>query len=101
MYSSTLFAAAMALVLGFVVGHPTTPAVQLRLRGGGMLSSLGDALGWKREAVGSNELGCGPLPQVKAIDRHTAEGAKMKKKHEGDGYTRSHSVIIPDVAGQR
>ena len=33
--------------------------------------------------------------------RHTAEGAKMKKKHEGDGYTRSHSVIIPDVAGQR
>jgi len=73
MYSSTFFAAALALCLLFVEGHPTTPeavgAVQLRLRGGGMLSSLGDALGWKREAVGSNELGCGPLPQVKAIDR--------------------------------
>ena len=31
------------------------------------MSALSDKLGWKRDAVGSNELGCGPLPQVKVI----------------------------------
>ena len=65
------------------------------------MSTMADKLGWKRTKVGPDELGCGPLPQVKPKDRHTQEGAKMKKKHDGDGYTRSHSFVIPDVAGQR
>ena len=77
------------------------PAPALHLRGGGIISTLGDKLGWKREKVGPNELGCGPLPQVKPVDRHTPAGEKMKKKHDGEGYTRSHSFLIPDVAGQR
>ena len=65
------------------------------------MSSMAEKLGWKRDKVGPNELGCGPLPQVKPADRHTKEGEKMKKKHDGSGYTRSHSFLVPDVANQR
>lgn len=77
------------------------PAATMRLRGGGIMSTIADKLGWKREKVGSKELGCGPLPQSKAQSRHTDKGKKMKKNHDGDGMTRSHSFTIPDVAGQR
>ena len=77
-----------------------TPAPALCLRGGGVLSALSDKLGWKRDAVGSNELGCGPLPQVKPLNRHTNAGLQMNKAHDGSGYTRSHSVVIPDVTGE-
>jgi hypothetical protein len=41
------------------------------------------------------------LPQVKPADRHTKEGKNMKKSHDGSGYTRSHSMLVPDVANQR
>ena len=41
------------------------------------------------------------LPQVKPADRHTKEGLHMKKSHDGSGYTRSHSMLVPDVANQR
>jgi len=77
-----------------------TSAPVLRLCGGGVLSALSDKLGWKRDAVGSNELGCGPLPQVKPLNRHTHAGLQMNKAHDGSGYTRSHSVVIPDVTGE-
>jgi hypothetical protein len=77
------------------------PAATMRLRGGGILSTLAESLGWKREKLGSKELGCGPLPQSKPKGRHTEKGKKMKKKHDGDGMTRSHSFTIPDIAGQR
>ena len=99
MNSINLLACVLALLVA--AASAGVPAPALRLRGGGIISTLGDKLGWKREKVGPNELGCGPLPQVKPVDRHTKEGEKMKKQHNGDGYTRSHSFLIPDVAGQR
>ena len=97
------FSAVCVLLIALLAGTATaaTPEPTLRLRGGGIMSTMADKLGWKRTKVGPDELGCGPLPQVKPKDRHTQEGAKMKKKHDGDGYTRSHSFVIPDVAGQR
>lgn len=76
-------------------------SVAMRLRGGGVLKSIADSLGWKRDKIGSKELGCGPLPQAKAQSRHTEEGKKKKKKHDGEAMTRSHSFTIPDVANQR
>lgn len=73
----------------------------MHLRGGGVLKSIADSLGWRRAKVGTQELGCGPLPQHKPLSRHTEEGKKKKKKHNGDAMTRSHSFTIPDVANQR
>jgi hypothetical protein len=57
--------------------------------------------GWKREKIGTKELGCGPLPQTKPQGRHTEEGKRKNKQHNGEGMTRSHSFTIPDVANQR
>jgi len=98
---SVCLLACLLAVLHAVVATTAVPVSSLRLRGGGVLSTLGEKLGWKKEAVGPTELGCGPLPQVKPVDRHTKEGEKMNKAHDGSGYTRSHSMLIPDVANQR
>jgi len=73
----------------------------LRLRGGGVMSTLADSLGWFRQTVGTSELGCGPLPQVKSQERHTDQGSKKKGANLGNGMTRSHSFTIPDITGQR
>lgn len=92
----------IALALLFVAasaGSIHTPT--MRLRGGGVMSTIADSLGWFRGSVGPSELGCGPLPQVKTENRHTDEGTKKKSKHDGNGMTRSHSFTIPDIAGQR
>ena len=131
-FSLAVFAALLAAAAA------AAPGATLRLRGGGVLSSLSEKLGWHKDKVGPSELGkqreylcihiytriatclgllwggtsllddiyifpagCGPMPQVKPADRHTKEGEKLKKDHDGSGYTRSHSVVIPDVAGQR
>eukprot|EP00961_Rhodomonas_salina_P264400 3573624-Rhodomonas_salina.2 len=94
------FAAILALVAVFSASA-SVPTAPLRLRGGGVLSSLADTLGWHRDTIGTKELGCGPLPQVKCQDRHTDAGKNKKKADPGDGMTRSHSFTIPDIANQR
>eukprot|EP00287_Rhodomonas_sp_CCMP768_P000460 CAMPEP_0196755588 /NCGR_PEP_ID=MMETSP1091-20130531/98041_1 /TAXON_ID=302021 /ORGANISM="Rhodomonas sp., Strain CCMP768" /LENGTH=144 /DNA_ID=CAMNT_0042104025 /DNA_START=33 /DNA_END=468 /DNA_ORIENTATION=- len=87
--------ACVAIICASAANVPTAP---LRLRGGGVLSSLADSLGWHRGTVGAKELGCGPLPQVKNQNRHTDIGKGKKKADPGDGMTRSHSFTIPDIA---
>eukprot|EP00284_Hemiselmis_tepida_P014931 CAMPEP_0174923498 /NCGR_PEP_ID=MMETSP1355-20121228/6626_1 /TAXON_ID=464990 /ORGANISM="Hemiselmis tepida, Strain CCMP443" /LENGTH=246 /DNA_ID=CAMNT_0016169189 /DNA_START=18 /DNA_END=755 /DNA_ORIENTATION=- len=91
----------LLLALLAAVSAAAGPAAPMRLRGGGIMSTIAESLGWKREKTGTQELGCGPLPQAKAKSRHTDKGKKMKKKHDGDAMTRSHSFTIPDIAGQR
>jgi hypothetical protein len=56
--------AAAVLAIASAAAPSTSPSPALRLRGGGVLSSLGERLGWKRDKIGPSELGCGPLPQV-------------------------------------
>ena len=90
----------LGLIAACLASYPGS-AAPMRLRGGGIMSSIADKLGWKRDKIGTKELGCGPLPQAKAQSRHTEKGKKMKKKHDGDAMTRSHSFTIPDIAGQR
>eukprot|EP00286_Rhodomonas_abbreviata_P003384 CAMPEP_0181345474 /NCGR_PEP_ID=MMETSP1101-20121128/32770_1 /TAXON_ID=46948 /ORGANISM="Rhodomonas abbreviata, Strain Caron Lab Isolate" /LENGTH=99 /DNA_ID=CAMNT_0023457435 /DNA_START=30 /DNA_END=329 /DNA_ORIENTATION=- len=96
------FFVALCLVLAVVsASSANMQSPALRLRGGGVLSNLADSLGWHREKVGANELGCGPLPQVKSQNRHTDLGMAKTKGEAGDAMTRSHSFTIPDVANQR
>ena len=63
---------ALAAALGLALATPA-PAPALRLRGGGVLSSLSEKLGWKRDKVGPAELGCGPMPQVRTSPSWDAE----------------------------
>ena len=72
--------------LGLVACAKQAPNLNLRLRGGGILSDIAASLGWKREKVGSTSLGCGPMPQ------------KQNTPADSTGIVRSSSAIIPDIA---
>jgi hypothetical protein len=82
-----------AALLALASAATPSPAPALRLRGGGVLSSLGERLGWKRDKIGPSELGCGPLPQV--IFGSTATARR------GDGGAFSRCPTPPATARRR
>jgi hypothetical protein len=81
-----LFVAVLVSQLSLVASVKHSSNLNLRLRGGGILSDIAASLGWKREKVGSTSLGCGPMPQ------------KQNTPTDSTGIVRSSSAIIPDIA---